>query len=169
LKQLKIPKTNQYLATEVLKREEVYKGDYINDAPDIIFCMQDYRWPALPGFSKTLFRSINEEKKYGTGAHHMQGIFVGAGKDIKPGQHLTNLHITDLAPSILYLMGLPIPEDMDGRVLQELFDDRFVASHPVQIASLSPREMQSAASATQLSEAEDLKVKERLRALGYLD
>jgi predicted AlkP superfamily phosphohydrolase/phosphomutase len=169
LKKLKVPTSNRSLVTAVHKREEIYKGDYVDDAPDIVFSMQDYGCAALPGFSNKLYRSTHEEKTYGTGAHHMQGIFIGAGPDIKSVQHLTNLNITDLAPTILYSIGLSIPEDMDGRVLQEIFDDSFIASHPVQLAPLSSQEAQSQSSPRQLSEAEDLKVKERLRALGYLD
>ena len=32
-------------------------------------------------------------------------------------------NIVDLAPTALHAMGLPVPDDMDGRVLTELFTD----------------------------------------------
>ena len=66
-------------------------------------------------------------------------------------------------------MGLPVPEDIDGRVVQEIFAEEFVASHPLQIAPSSVSNAQPTFSSPQLSDKEDLKVKERLRALGYFD
>jgi len=37
----------------------------------------------------------------------------------------------DIAPTILYLMGQPIPQDMDGKVLLDIIDDDFKANNPV--------------------------------------
>ena len=43
--------------------------------------------------------------------------------------------LIDMAPTILHLMGEPTPEDMDGRVLEELFEPEFLARHPIQTRS----------------------------------
>ena len=37
----------------------------------------------------------------------------------------------DITPTILYLMGLPVARDMEGRVLSEILDDDFARSRPV--------------------------------------
>jgi arylsulfatase A-like enzyme len=69
--------------------------------------------------------------------------------------------ILDLAPTILHLMGLPVPDDMDGRVLTEALS----TSRPVerQSASLADEGAGAGLSAEETAEVED-----RLRALGYL-
>ena len=37
----------------------------------------------------------------------------------------------DVAPTILYLMGLPVGRDMEGRVATEILDPAFAADAPV--------------------------------------
>ena len=44
------------------------------------------------------------------------------GPDIKVGRKISRVNIWDVAPTILHILGLPIPRDMDGKVLHEIFD-----------------------------------------------
>ena len=37
----------------------------------------------------------------------------------------------DVAPTLLYLLGLPVPRDMEGRVLTEILEPAFAREHPV--------------------------------------
>lgn len=55
-------------------------------------------------------------------SHDLYGIFLAYGKGIKKGVKLNNVKIYDIAPTILHILGLPIPNDMDGRVLMEIFE-----------------------------------------------
>jgi hypothetical protein len=71
-----------------------------------------------------------------------------------------NAHIMDLAPTILHLMELPVPADMDGRVLTEVL----TSSRPVE-RKASPVGDDAEVG---LSAEETAEVEERLRALGYL-
>ncbi len=55
--------------------------------------------------------------------HWMDGILAIDGPDIRPGEHLgADLH--DVAPTALAMLGLPVPEEMEGRVLHEAFEER---------------------------------------------
>ena len=56
------------------------------------------------------------------GYHDFYGIFLAYGKGIKKGYRIHKAKIYDLAPTILHIFGLPIPNDMDGRVLTEIFE-----------------------------------------------
>jgi len=39
--------------------------------------------------------------------------------------------VLDVAPTLLYLMGLPVARDMEGRVLTEILEPSFARDHPV--------------------------------------
>jgi predicted AlkP superfamily phosphohydrolase/phosphomutase len=53
--------------------------------------------------------------------HRMDGILAIDAPDIRPGGHLSaNLH--DVAPTVLAMLGLRVPEGMEGRVIQDAFE-----------------------------------------------
>jgi predicted AlkP superfamily phosphohydrolase/phosphomutase len=56
------------------------------------------------------------------GTHWMEGIVAIDGPDIRTGGHLrADLH--DIAPTALAMLGLRVPERMEGRVLHEAFEN----------------------------------------------
>jgi hypothetical protein len=105
------------------------------------------------------------------GGHHIEGVFIAKGpKTVHIADPLPGLNIADLAPTILYAMGLPIPEDMDGKVLTQIFDPASVQAQPAQFGSTvgrwpSEEEAQPILEKTQSGEEA---IVERLRALGYV-
>jgi predicted AlkP superfamily phosphohydrolase/phosphomutase/tetratricopeptide (TPR) repeat protein len=62
--------------------------------------------------------------------HDMAGIFIAHGPLIKPGE-IPVVTLFDIAPSLLYLLGLPVPEDMPGNVIEAAVADDFASAHPV--------------------------------------
>ena len=44
---------------------------------------------------------------------------------------VTSASVLDVAPTVLYLCGLPVARDMEGRVLTEMLEDDFARAHPV--------------------------------------
>ncbi|WP_110986384.1 alkaline phosphatase family protein [Acaryochloris thomasi] len=52
-----------------------------------------------------------------TGSHRAQGFMIAKGPGIEPGSTLSAGHCVDLAPTILDLMGAPIPDHLDGKSL----------------------------------------------------
>lgn len=96
--------------------------------------------------------------------HTRDGILIAWGEPVRRGHALNAAAIEDVAPTILYLLGLPIAEDMDGSVITEMFEprhidanDRYVVSDYAQIdREQTPRERKG----------EDLEKK--LRSLGYI-
>jgi len=59
------------------------------------------------------------------------GLLLVVGDPIRPGAALRAASVLDVAPTILYLLGLPVPRDMEGRVLTEMLDPDFAREHPV--------------------------------------
>jgi arylsulfatase A-like enzyme len=59
------------------------------------------------------------------GDHRAQlnGILVAYGPDIKQGEKIEDAQLFDITPTVLHMMGLPIPDDIDGVVLKEIFKE----------------------------------------------
>ena len=86
---------------------------------------------------------------------------------MRAGHQVRDAGIADVAPSLLYLMGLPVPDDMDGRVLLDMVEGRFRTAHPVQHTQVvSPPQVGQDRG---FSDEESRQVEERLRGLGYLE
>jgi predicted AlkP superfamily phosphohydrolase/phosphomutase len=47
---------------------------------------------------------------------------LARGKGVKKSIKINSANIVDIAPTILYTMGLSIPRQMDGGVLEEIFE-----------------------------------------------
>ncbi len=59
------------------------------------------------------------------------GVIVAVGDVIRQGSRVRKASVLDVAPTLLYLMGLPVARDMEGRVLTELVDPAFSSDNPV--------------------------------------
>jgi predicted AlkP superfamily phosphohydrolase/phosphomutase len=59
------------------------------------------------------------------------GFFLAVGDGIRPGATLRDASVLDVAPTLLYLMGLPVARDMEGRVLTEMLEEDFARAHPL--------------------------------------
>ena len=64
-----------------------------------------------------------------TGTHHKEGILIASGPAIAPNRR-TRARLIDVAPTVLAAMGLSSSEQFEGRVLEELFAEAFLAEHP---------------------------------------
>jgi hypothetical protein len=59
------------------------------------------------------------------------GFFLAVGDGIRPGAVLRQASVLDVAPTLLYLMGLPVARDMEGRVLTEILEEDFARENPL--------------------------------------
>ncbi len=148
------------LVEHIWKKEEIYRGAHLPKAPDILFLPRNLETIAFGDFEFGSNRVI--EKSFGvSSSHRMNGIFVASGAGIKNAGEFANASLIDLAPTILHLMGLPVPTDMDGRVLTEALEDL----RAIEYGGTSEG---SAATRDGYSEEEEKEVMERLADLGYI-
>jgi len=105
------------LHTVIIRKEDGYKGKYAGVAPDLMYVLDDYHF--------TQRANLGGGKVWGppptSGWHSRFGTFIACGPDIIQGVKLKDVSIYDVTPTILHLMGQPVPSDMDGRVLKEIF------------------------------------------------
>lgn len=116
--------TGKDVEVEIFDPNEIYKGSYIDRAPDIIFTIDNWRCIVNEGrFDDALFKNEPYSNRH-TGSHRMNGVFLAHGPDIKSsGEKLSGLKIYDIAPTVLHMFGIPIPGNVDGRVLKEIFKE----------------------------------------------
>lgn len=62
--------------------------------------------------------------------HAPEGVIIMAGSNIRKNEIIKDAKTKDITPTILYLFGLPVAEDMDGRVLSEAIEPEFIEKHP---------------------------------------
>lgn len=120
LEEIADPKTGVKLAQKVYKGEDLYSGPYLSLAPDIVVAPNEGYMLGNVGAAEDIW--VYPESDW-TRCHRLQGIFTILGPDIKKGIRIQGARIYDLAPTILHLFGIPIPEDIDGRVLKEIFKE----------------------------------------------
>ena len=109
------------LRASVWRPGELYSGDRIGLLPDIIFLVEDGRVVVLQG-AEHLGRPLYTDEPYSfrhTGSHRIDGIFAAYGSNIARREDPVNASVLDIAPTVMYLLGLPIPSNMDGRVVTE--------------------------------------------------
>lgn len=59
--------------------------------------------------------------KVKSGCHDPKGVLMLYGSGIRPGGYISQSNNLDVAPTLLTLLGLTVPEEMKGRVLAEAF------------------------------------------------
>lgn len=167
------------LFPEVHKPEEIYCCSRADQPwlPDLILIPHETLAVVRRLRGSTIVKWFSYRRMEGT--HRVDGIFIATGPGVT---RLTDLraHIVDCAPTILALLGLPIPSDMEGRVITEIFDTPPVieTEEPKRAADFSLREPapaqgSAARSGPRTDEAysqEELqRVTDRLSDLGYLE
>ncbi len=167
------PATGKQLITRVLRREDIYSGPYAHLAPDLT--LASWEGETFVCRPSTRGRDIIESEagrpvsgSDWTGTHRMNGIFIGAGPAFRPGAR-PSPSILDLTPTILHLAGVPVPDDMDGRVLEDALTEEFLAGHPLRRQAGDDVATPAGGDDDGYSEEEAQKIEEKLRGLGYIE
>ncbi|UCD57563.1 MAG: hypothetical protein JSV16_00185, partial [Candidatus Hydrogenedentota bacterium] len=173
LTDLQDPDTGEHIIDRVYRREELYEGPCVTKAPDLLIKWRDYSYytsvnPRVETgeiFGPCGYIDSSEYRHVGT--HRLNGIFIASGSIIRKRATIEGADIVDLAPTILHLFSQPIPEDMDGKVLEAIFTEEFLAGNPPRYRKAIGEE--GMASAVSYSSEEEEKIKERLQGLGYIE
>jgi len=162
LLELRHPETGEKIVENIWFREELYSGPETRYAPDIFFKARNYGalGRSLFGDSKALRPSLATPN----GFHRPNGILLAHGPNFKDnGFEIKESGMTDIAPTVLHALGLPIPDDMDGRVL-DLFTEDYMSQTPIQTCP-APKEIDR--DREDYSDEDQEKIRKQLQALGY--
>jgi predicted AlkP superfamily phosphohydrolase/phosphomutase len=172
LLELEDPATGRKVVQKVFSREELYWGPYKNKAPHLMGLEEEgylfwnwYQTPdgiVFPAWGDSVFNRLF------SGFHKRNGVLIMTGTNIAAGRNSFPAHISDIAPTILYLLGEPIPAEMDGRVLEPPLTDTYLRDHPVEVSSRDARSGQLIEEAADTTAAVNRYIEEQLRAIGYV-
>jgi predicted AlkP superfamily phosphohydrolase/phosphomutase len=115
------PETGDPLFRDVFSTAERYGLDPVDRGiPDVLALSADgYQAQAKWGVS--LRNQLLRPDPDLPATHWLEGIIAVEGPGVRPGGNLrADLH--DVAPTTLAMLGLPVPETMEGRVLHEAFE-----------------------------------------------
>jgi predicted AlkP superfamily phosphohydrolase/phosphomutase len=143
----------------VARRDEVYAGPFVERASDLYIY-----WNPQAAFGEPP-REVKARGFWWSGDHRLEGILIARGPGIQAGGRLRAPIVYDMLPTVMAAAGLPVPGGLDGRVIQQAFNDEHLAAHPPRIAD-APHD--ASGERGPLSDAEEAMIEEKLRALGYL-
>jgi predicted AlkP superfamily phosphohydrolase/phosphomutase len=135
------------LAAQVTRREDIHFGPFATYGPDLFVSFDEYRWHTddSVGHGKgQVVRSSKAEEQ----PHEAQGrfgYFALAGPGIPSRGELADISTVSIAPTIIDILGMKAPPDME---------------RPSILALLREKQAQS-------SPGTEQKVRSRLEALGY--
>jgi predicted AlkP superfamily phosphohydrolase/phosphomutase len=164
LSQVRDPATGALAIERIWTREEAFSGPFLENAPDLTLVLRDGGLVSiLPG------DEVFTSRPAVAGTHRPTGIFAVRGPGVRHGGVIDELSILDVAPLVLHSLGLPVPEDMEGRVPEEVFDAGALRRRPVRTAPAVQGAPELVAVNAALDPDQEAIVMNRLRDLGYID
>ncbi|MCK4546049.1 MAG: alkaline phosphatase family protein [Candidatus Eisenbacteria sp.] len=125
------PESNGPLVDKVWFREDLFAGPFTAEAPDLYYAPADERCAVFGDFEFSSNRVLEPTSPAISCQHRMEGVLAVRGPGVEAGKRLDGVHITDVAPTVLHLMGMPVPSDMDGNVLTVALGSEFLRQRPV--------------------------------------
>jgi predicted AlkP superfamily phosphohydrolase/phosphomutase len=111
-------------------------------------------------------RSEDGSIRLGIYMHGRYGIIGFMGLGVRAGSQIADADILDVTPTILYALGIPVARDMRGRVLTDVFESDFLRNNPVRFVPTYETEKRE--TQQPIVSPVDEKIKEKLRAVGYI-
>ncbi len=165
------PETGQRIVRRVWYGEELYHGPHLGQSPDLVIEWVHYGYWGRARNDIVNAPLFEDQKRMDfsglrlSGTHRRDGIFIISGPGIKAGTEIKDARIIDVAPTILAILGVPIPGYMDGSVLWDAFTGSIVED--VMLAD-SFTTVHTPPSQSSYTPEDAAKISQRLEDLGYL-
>ncbi len=170
LLELRHPDDERPVIESVLTADELYAGPQLGRAPDLLVETRDYEYEIIthltPGgpVPTEMDGDVFPPALRG-GTHRAEGMLIASGPGIRAGAEIGDTTLEDMAPTILHLLGLPVPSYMDGAVADELLAPGvLVGGGPAYVEQELPDVIGDAP----YSHEEAQEVEKHLRDLGYV-
>lgn len=105
------------LDTKVYRRKDIHSGEYAKFGPDLFVYFDNCYWNISELIGYDSIYSYDTPKGPDDGGHGPFGFFAMAGKGVPKRGKVSDADLLDIAPTVLHLFGVTIPQDMEGKVL----------------------------------------------------
>jgi len=163
LEDLKDPKSGERIITEIHLREDVFPGEAMHDAPDLLLVLRDFGFVSIKNKLPVV-----EPRTEIAGTHHPDGVFLAYGPGISKGATIARRQITDVCATLLYSLGLPVPSDFEGKVPQAMFTAEQLERRPVVIGATTVGAAKNDEAAG-MGQDEKAQIMAQLQLLGYME
>lgn len=160
------PETGEHVITEVMKREDAFPGEAMEDAPDLTLVLCDHGFVSVRDRSP---RVVSRPMPFGT--HHPDGIFIMSGPGINRKKG-ADMSIVDTTSVVAHSMGMRVPVEFEGKVPADLYTEAWLSTHPVEISGHTDADAAPKAKSTndeEISDDQRAEMLAQLRALGYIE
>lgn len=142
--------------------ESIYSDASPDDVPpDLVLEPAQWSDHMITGFpSDPVIRPILDSREYGT--HTPDGILALAGPNVQANCQISAANIIDVMPTLVAAFNLPIPENVNGQILQSAFANRIAEQRAPALTTISEIE-------ATYSDVDVEEVMKRLQALGYME
>jgi len=165
LRRLRHPQSGQRVVRQIYTREEAFAGPFSTLAPDVTLELQDGGLVSILPSDR-----VFSDRPTVAGAHRPVGVFMARGPGIRAGVASPELSILDVAPTVLYSLGLEVGEDLEGAVPESIFDAGVLERQPVaRRAPAAAAAVRDHAPAAALDPEQEAIVMRRLQELGYVE
>jgi len=165
LYEIKDPETDEQVIEKAYKKDSIHSGKWAFLLPDVVYYSNRGKYFNKGGnkfYSNKLIEKCPPEDV--SASHSLEGIALFYGNGIDHKQKIEGLKIQDIAPMILAILGLDIPEDMDGEVKEGIFQKGFLKE-----LKYSHAEEDRDRGRFDYSQADIDAIEKRLKSLGYMD
>lgn len=155
-------KQGRKVVKEIYRREEIYTGEFTEQAPDVVFLVNNWCLPDEELRDKVFTSVPDSDLIHISGLHRMEGMFIAKGPLFKPQGKIADINIVDVAGYVFASHTLPIPESVESEVRSEILNQG------VKKERIAKDKMRKAEKKVLLSSAEQEQIKKKLQRLGYL-
>jgi predicted AlkP superfamily phosphohydrolase/phosphomutase len=132
------PATGRKVVRAVHRRDELYRGPHVENAPDLLVEPYD-AYGLIDGTAAASIVPSGRCAGEPTGNRRRTGMFVLTGQGVRRGVRTSDGDVCDVAPTVLHLLGLPVQADMDGTVATAALTPAHLAAHPVRTDQVGTR------------------------------
>ncbi|MFH1888978.1 MAG: alkaline phosphatase family protein [Candidatus Omnitrophota bacterium] len=160
--------TADKLIAGAFTKDKLFQGPYVDQAADLYLKVARDHYHILGGAAFISNKVI--ERSYGNSAtHRIDGIFIACGPAVKSSGAITErIRIFDIAANILYMMKIPIPSDLDGKIIEGIYTAEYLNGNKAEYRNANPRKKAVSSGSAGLSEEEIAATREMLKKLGYV-
>jgi predicted AlkP superfamily phosphohydrolase/phosphomutase len=157
------PVSGTPVVTRVWTREEAFNGKHAALAPDLTLRLRDGGFVSILPSDKIL-----EPRPEPAGTHRPNGVFMATGPGIRRGAWAPTMSILDVAPTVLYTLGLPVPEDLEGCVPRQIFEPVHLRAHPIRQGPPARQQQGMEHPGMAMDADVEAEIVKQLKALGYM-